>query len=1280
MTAVSAALPEVHLEVRRGAGRSARYALDHVDFLIGAVPGCDLRVSGTDLPPVICLIARQPGGARLRKLAPTQLLLVNGDTATNADLADGDRITLGATDIFVHITASGDASNESPKAAASRKLTEPPTTRRADAAPLAAPRAAPAEAKQELQKQLQAFRAQVVSLQEERAAFAAEREREQQALQEQRQQLEEQAAELEREKTYWYERRTEIQREIDKAAAMPDKSDKSAPVARSETSPPSSDRDAKLAEMEQERQQLATQRQELAEIRKQLYDRYQERRDRLAGLQEAVDKAAAKVQDRKRQLDAETQERARERAEQAQRLADVERRALEVAAETQRLEQERRRFDERQAETEGELARRQTELHAQEEQAAAAQRELTAKLSQYEADVLRLDRRQGEVERREHDVQAKAAELDEQLRQLQQDSHELETEAAELDAFRAQLTDEHERLTRQKQEHDAAAAQFAQRSALLEGQQATLAALRTRLERLRDDVRRQEQQLDEQRARQEAVDAELEQQTQALLKHKAELDNEDKLRDQERQQLAERSATLDAAIEQMKQARQRVADDENRLRQQVAQLEERQAALADQEGVLEGRLRQLAEAQQRVDAERQALRERTLAQAQAEQAREALQELLRRRADELAARQRLLNEQIEDCRTKAGSYEGQRAQLDQVHQAALAEVEARRTELEERAADLERRQAVLVEAEAKQSGQERQLQELGRGLAEQRQALDQQQADNQRAWQQKQDEAAQARAEFDALRHEAKRLVQLLPDAELRAGAALDRVTHARDQLRDHVTEIHGYVRQSQEELEELRGKLHADVQALTQQEQALRRGQDEHRLALVAFKQELIDWQSQIAELKRQLARGETKLERRHAEMAEQVRDIDAAAQRLAQQAETLGRQQQEVAQERDELDQHLVEMRQWYRHKLRQLAGIPAMATAGMAADADGPVEVSAEMMVDDGDAIVPTNRDILSITEPLDGGDRKLGETLRALQLIDDETLTALLVEARRQRRSLRQVLLASGAVTLYQLALIESENVAGLMLGPLRVIDRLRASAHEIVYRVFDPRRGREAVLRHLAVEAMHDAGHADEFRRGFTQAQLNDPHVAGAYEVLDLSGRPAALLDWLTGLPASDWPPLAAAPGVCFRLITQAALGLATVHKAGLVHGRLDDGALVLTGEGIVKICGVGEPAWLAGMQSEPMAPEDDLQALGRVAAGWCLPDGVRKGAKTKPLPGALHGVIQRLAEGEYASAGDLLDDLDRAGGDVPPNAEAWDRLLKYVREHETAEALLRLSA
>src|SRR4029077_15434943 len=107
-------------------------------------------------------------------------------------------------------------------------------------------------------------------------------------------------------------------------------------------------------------------------------------------------------------------------------------------------------------------------------------------------------------------------------------------------------------------------------------------------------------------------------------------------------------------------------------------------------------------------------------------------------------------------------------------------------------------------------------------------------------------------------------------------------------------------------------------------------------------------------------------------------------------------------------------------------------------------------------------------------------------------------------------------------------------------------------------VFDPRRGSEAVLRHLGEEDMLDAARPDEFRSCFTRALIENPHLAATLEVLDIAGRPAVLQEWSAGLLSSDWPPLAAVPGVCFRLFTQAALALDTMHKAGLLHGYLGE--------------------------------------------------------------------------------------------------------------------------
>jgi hypothetical protein len=357
---------------------------------------------------------------------------------------------------------------------------------------------------------------------------------------------------------------------------------------------------------------------------------------------------------------------------------------------------------------------------------------------------------------------------------------------------------------------------------------------------------------------------------------------------------------------------------------------------------------------------------------------------------------------------------------------------------------------------------------------------------------------------------------------------------------------------------------------------------------------------------------------------------------------------------------------------------------------------------------------------MTEEIDEGDQKLGELLQSLELVDAESLSSLLVEARKQRRSLRQMLLASGSVTLYQMAMIEAGNFDSLVLGPVRVLDRLRVTAHETVYRVFDPRRDAasepgalatgvvnsfpgSALLRHLSESAMSDAAWVEEFRTGFSAAcKVSHPNLAATWEVLDIQGRPAVLQEWLTGLPSSDWPSLASVGSVWFRLLRQAAQGMHAAHTAGMFHGHLQANRILLTADGVVKIAGFGEPDWLVpgqksevrsqgsgvrGQESEVMiaagdhSPEisdlgsltsADLADLCRIAAAWAAPSAKKKGTRAKPFPKALRKILDRLkaedAETRYPSAAALLTDLDDAADHVSDNPEAWDKLLSHIRD------------
>jgi chromosome segregation ATPase len=1281
-------LPEVRLEVRPGTGKAATYTVTDASFLIGSVPGCDLRVPGANLPAVLCLISRRPEGATLRKLAPTQVVQVNGQAAANSTLTDGDRITVGSAEIVVHVRSQETAETVQKRPRASTSAAEDSK----DSLP-----ASLAAAQKELQKQLQEFRAQVVRFQEERDTAAADQERRDRELDERalklralEQQLAEQTAELEADRAVWYQKREEIERDCfqkqraeserkaeEAAAQLVDLQEREKAVARhaEELARQQANVDERTAEVAKQKQELAAGRQELADIRRQLYERYQERRDRLAGLQEAVTKAARKVQENKRQLEAEIQAAATGRAEDEGRQAELQARTTEIAELMQRMDEERRLFQEHQSRLNQELETRWTDLRAREDKLTSDSRDLSDRQKQHQDDLVRLDRLQGTLDERDRQLHKKAEEIDRRFQELKRDSAEMEEQVVQFDELRTRLTQEASRLDRQKAEQEETAAQLTQRAAALEGQQATVAALRTRLERMKEELRREEQQLAEQRVRQEEVEKELQQHLQESLRLRAELDGEQALREQERQKLVERQATLDAAVSQLRQEHDKLAAEESRLRQYAADLDSRSAEHGEKAAQLQGRLDQLEEAQQRLDEERQTLRDRTQALAQAEQTREALQEQLRRRSEELAARQKGLAEQVQKYEAETASVEARRAEVElqrqqaqeqaalwqQEHQAQAAALEKRRADLQQQQDDLERRFQTVKET--------------GQQVAAERKALGQERA---QADAERQDLAqiqARQRAEFEALRREASELAQQLPDIELRAGTALERLTHAREQLKEHLAEVHAYARQCQEDLEALRGQLQAEAERLARQELAQRRQHDEHRLAVAGFRQQLIDWQGQIADMKRVLTQDGTRLERRQAKVDEQARQIDETSQRLAAQAAELEEQERAVADRRQEVEGHLADMREWYRKKLRELAlGPSPQREQG---------EANTASATDDVETQSP-ERNILALTGPVDESDRRLGELLAELELIEPDSLTALLAEARRQRRSLRQVLLTSGTVTLYQMALIEAGNVDALMLGPVRVVDRLRSSPRETAYRVFDPRRGQEAVLRHLAEAEMHDAVRPDEFRQRFRQAVLSHPNLAGTLEVLEIQGRPGALQELLVGLPSTDWPPLAAVPGVCFRLLNQAALGLHTAHQAGLVHGRLQEGSLLLTAEGELKVCGLGEPPWLSGSASveDEASPAADLRALGKIVSGWCSPAGVRRGAKTKPLPEAFVGILFKLnSESEgYASAEALLEDLDRAGADVPGNTEAWDRLLRHVRDNASAGAALRQSA
>jgi len=1237
-------LPAVRLEVRAGGGRPTVYEVGDGGFLIGGVPGCDLRLPGGNVAPVVCLVSRHARGASLRKLAPVQPIAVNGRNVSSTYLNNGDRVTVGNVEVAVSFTSTEAPPDEDAAPAVRERLRE-----------IAAREA-------ELQARGEELEKERILWYRRRDEIEAECRRHTETAEATSRRLQEQESDLQRREQAWRNGEEELDRQ------------------RQEWSP-------RVEGAEKQFKEARALRRQLGEIREKLYERYRNRRDRLNEKQKALRVGAKRLQEYKQQLDAEAAKAEAVRQELELGKAENEARTEQLQRGRTALDEQHQVVASRQQELQDQLAARVQECEERERKAEEDRAALEKGQRQHQADLVRLDRIQAQHDQRKKQLEERALEVDKRYEQLQRDLRDLEEQAVQMDEWHNRLSGETETLARMKQEHETVASQVEQRAAALEGQQAMLATLRTRMERMREELRGQEEALSDQRVMQEASETDLKDRLAHVQKMREGLDNDLQLHQEERRRFEEGRSVLDAAVAQMRQAQDSLEAHEKELNQRQEQQDAAAAEQAEQAGLLTARAAQLEELHNRLSADRLTQRDREAALSKAEQTLTSLQEQLRRRSEELNERQKQQSEQETKWRQEAARSEEQVKAAAQENERKAAELEALRKELADRAAELDGLARDLAQNQDAQRTEAEHLKESGYSVGGQRQALAAERIAFEVERQAANEGAERTRREFETARAEALELIRGLPDLETRAAVGMDRLLRAREQLREHLAEVHGYARQSRDDLEAARQHVQAEAERVRQQELALHVARDEHRLAVAAFRQQLIEWQGRVGEMKQALLHGSTQLERRQAEVQEQAEQIASTSARLERQAEELQEKERQVAERRSEMDRHLGDMREWYRRKLRELSGVDAAARDAAVAELDAavvPMPAAADRPATDVRTAEPG---ILSLTGEIEPGDRQLGDLLRSLELVDADALTALLTEARRQRRSLRQLLLAGNYLTLYQMALIEAGNLDGLVLGPVRVIDRMQAGPREAVYRVFDPRRNGDALLRWLAEAEMHDAVHPDEFRQRFAAlAALRDDHVMATYEVLEVAGRPAVLQEWLTGLPGSDWPALTAAPGVWLRLASQAGLALRAAHDAGLGHGALTAASFVCTPEGVVKLCGLGEPRWLAA----PPLPEGfeadaagDLWALGRIAAAWAAPASAasRKG-KPKALPDALQAVLNRLtAEGEmaYESAAGLLGDLDRAGAEAPANGAAWERFVREVRD-QAVDAAWRRSA
>jgi chromosome segregation ATPase len=1291
-------LPRARLSVRTAAGRTVECEFAGGEFLVGAAAGCDVRLpAGT--PPVALQLTRKPDGVRARRVAAALPVLLNGaplPAGTTTLLRDGDALTAANLAITIALPAV-----VAPPPPAIPAAPPPPPVPRpiVPAVPdlpavYLSPKLVPIEVEEDADVPLAEtvpdeppppippppapdFGAEYRKLADRMRALDAE-EAERRAAWEARDadaarrqgELDRQTAELEADRARWDEQRRAAEQEL---------------------------ADQRVAAAAEKERELDRARAEIEALRQEWADEHARQRAELAGAAETLSADRAAFEADRATLEPQKQTLRDDQSRVAAEAQELRRQRELFTADRAIFAGERLTFDtekaaetERLASWEAALALRDAELTRRDDLVRAARDAFEQERAAFQAELAQLESRTAAVERGERELASRSQEVDDRLARLRTDAAELEETLRLATAEQDRLRAEAERLDRQKAELDAQSAGLAERAAQIEGQQAVVAVLRAKLDRGRQEMEREAWQLAAARIREDESQAELRKRIQEAEELRAAMTAVQADAELDRQRLEERQSLLTAGLAEIQQQKDALTSEATRLQALEADIDRRTAEIAEQAGMLKGRMTQALDLQARLEADRVAIREREAALAQSEEARQALQEQLRRRAEELSARSKTLDEMARQLAADRANLGEVRSAVETSRQTTAGELDAQRAELEARAAQLERQTAELAEKDAALARQVSRLKDVGAAVAAERKAL----ATAREAWEGDRAAALEAdrvsREELEAFRSRAAADLDSLraqaPELDDQAKVALERLGAARDMLRNHLSELNEFSRTSRADLEAARAQVRQDAERLREQQEALDRAKDEHRLAVTAFRQQIIEWQGTVSDMRRLLSTSENRLEAKTVAATEAATAAADATRQLAEETDRLRREREELSARRGEMERHLADMREWYRKKLRELARTNAKQ------DAEPPELRIAEF--GPGDAGAPgsesATRNPQPAIEELEPGDRQLGELLRSLALVDADTLTALWAEAVRQRRTLRQVLLASGAITLYQLALIEAGNLDALVLGRFRVFDRLRSSTKEAVYRVFDPARAGERsggiyMLRHLGEAEAADAVRPDEFRQRFAAARdAAHPNLAAVVEVLDVGGRPAVLLEWLSGLASADWPPFAAHPGCWVRLATMAAGALDAAHRVGLAHGRLTSDSLMLTAEGALKVTGFGEPGWLSGAPAvAEVSFAADLRAFGQVLFGWSqLAVGRKRVARTKAFPEALWAVIRRLeADAEppmadtvataepYGSAGELLADLQRIARDTPFSDDAWEKLLKYVADH-----------
>lgn len=248
---------------------------------------------------------------------------------------------------------------------------------------------------------------------------------------------------------------------------------------------------------------------------------------------------------------------------------------------------------------------------------------------------------------------------------------------------------------------------------------------------------------------------------------------------------------------------------------------------------------------------------------------------------------------------------------------------------------------------------------------------------------------------------------------------------------------------------------------------------------------------------------------------------------------------------------------------------------------------------------------------------------------------------------------------------------------------------------IVYRAHDPSLSRFVAIKKLAGALAHDDDLKERFfREARSMAGVSHPHVVSVYNIGIDNDSPYIVMELIDGESLNMLLKRREhiSPADSARLTYQAALGLAAVHKKGIVHRDIKPGNLMISRAGQVKVTDfgiarnvggeerrltmtgefVGTPGYLSPelCTGEVATERSDVFSLGMVLYE-CLTGRIPFSDKS-PL-----ALMLNVVNADLPDVRTLNQEVDKELASILERMVAKDANKRYANGAEVAEALAR---